>query len=259
MTNKIKHAKGLYLEGIRDGNIWEALNAYTGERYTQHSTGVGDGNEGFAAFFEPFLKRNPVRDIQIVRTIEDGQYVFVHAYQSLNNGESQWVTADIFDTDDQDRMIEHWDVIQEYTAENGSGRSMVDGATEVEDIEKTEENRAFMERFCNVILLGGEFDRMKEFMAEDYAQHSPEGSDGLAGFAKLKATLDAEGKTIKFWKVHRLVVQGNFAATLGHLQLGQSHYCTIDIYRIKDGQIVEHWDVTEKILAPEEWNNQGKF
>ena len=77
MSKKLQNAENLYMEGIRDGNMQEALDKYTGERYTEHSTGVGDGKEGFMAFFGPFLQRNPVRDIQIVRAIEDGQYVFV--------------------------------------------------------------------------------------------------------------------------------------------------------------------------------------
>ena len=93
---RVANAKGLYLEGIRDGNMAEALDKYIGARYTQHSTGVRDGKDGFIEFFAPFIERNPIRDIQMVRVIEDGQFVFVHAYQSLNNGEAQWVTADIF-------------------------------------------------------------------------------------------------------------------------------------------------------------------
>ena len=61
---------------------------------------MADGTEGFIDFFTPFLERNPVRDIQVMRAIEDGHYVFCHVYQSLNNGEAKWVTADLFDTDD---------------------------------------------------------------------------------------------------------------------------------------------------------------
>ena len=44
-----------------------------------------------------------------------------------------------------------------------------------------------------------------------------------------------------------------------HVQKAQSHFAVFDIFRAKDGQLVEHWDVQEKILAPEEWNNSGKF
>lgn len=259
-TQKTEHAKGLYLEGIRDGNIWEALNAHTGERYTQHSTGVGDGAQGFADFFGPFLERNPIRDIQVVRAIEDGPYVFLHVYQSLNTGESQWVTGDLFDTDADDKVIEHWDVIQEFASETVSGRTMVDGPSEIEDLDKTDANKARIAEFCEVVLVGGNYDRVAEFIStEQYDQHNPQVGDGLDGFGAFAAGLAEQGLSMRYWKVHKLIGQGNFVVTLSHMQMGDNHFCLFDIFRLKDGLIVEHWDVSEKILAPELWNNQGKF
>ncbi|MFA0382360.1 nuclear transport factor 2 family protein, partial [Vibrio sp. 10N.222.54.A3] len=87
MSNKLANATNLYMEGIRDGHALEAVTKYTGQRYTQHSTGVRNGIDGFVEFFEPFLKRCPVRDIKIIRSIVDGQFVFVQAFQDINNGE----------------------------------------------------------------------------------------------------------------------------------------------------------------------------
>ena len=55
MNNKVNNAKALYMEGIRDGNAKDAVEKYTGARYTQHSTGVRDGKEGFLEFFETRL------------------------------------------------------------------------------------------------------------------------------------------------------------------------------------------------------------
>jgi len=259
-TRKVGNAKGLYLEGIRDGNMREALDKYTGERYTQHSTGVGDGKQGFMEFFGPFLEQNPVRDIQVVRAIEDGRYVFVHVYQSLNNGEAKWVTADLFDTDDQDRMIEHWDVIAPLVEETVSGRSMVDGPTEVTDLDKTEANKQHVQAFFETVLLGGQFDKAADYISpERYDQHNPHIEDGLAGLGKHVHGMVAEGVKAKYRKLHHLIGQGNFVVGFSHLQRGDSHYAVFDIFRLKNGKLVEHWDVQEKILAPEEWNNSGKF
>ncbi len=61
--------RALYPESIRDTRAREAVTTFTGRRYTQHSTGVSDGFEGFIEFFEPFVERNPERDIQVVRGI----------------------------------------------------------------------------------------------------------------------------------------------------------------------------------------------
>ena len=252
-TKKIHHATGLYLDGIRDGNIWGALQAHTGARYTQHSTGVGDGKQGFADFFAAFVQRYPVRNVHIIRAIEDGQYVFLHVLQSLNNGASQWVTADLFDTDDNDRVIEHWDVIQEFQTETQSGCSMIDGPTEVGDLAQTDNNKALVQEFCDCVLIGRQFDKATDFISsKHYVQHHPNIADGFATWVKA-------ARAIHYWKVHRLMGQGHFVVTLSHTQIGKSHYCVCDIFRLSSGLIVEHWDVTEKILAPEEWNNQGKF
>ncbi len=89
MNQKLTNATSLYMDGIRDGNVRRAVETYTGDRYTQHSTGVADGVEGFVEFFEPFIARNPVRDIRIVRSLVDGNHVFVQAYQDINNGEAR--------------------------------------------------------------------------------------------------------------------------------------------------------------------------
>lgn len=259
-SSKITNAKGLYLEGIRDGNMREALEKYTGDRYTQHSTGVADGKEGFIDFFTPFLERNPVRDIQVARAIEDGRYVFCHVYQSLNNGEAKWVTADLFDTDDQGRIVEHWDVIAEYVEETASGRSMVDGPTEIEDLDQTEANKAIVQGFVDDVLLGGKADKVTDYIStEQYDQHNPEVEDGLEGFAKHLQEVMATGSAAKYVKVHHLVGQGNFVVIFSQTQMSGDDYAFFDIFRLNAGKIVEHWDVQEKIGPPETWNNSGKF
>ena len=52
------NAISLYMEGIRDGNARDAVTRYTGARYTQHSTGVADGIEGFVAFLRSVVLRD---------------------------------------------------------------------------------------------------------------------------------------------------------------------------------------------------------
>ncbi|MGR3659782.1 MAG: nuclear transport factor 2 family protein [Paracoccaceae bacterium] len=257
---RISNAKGLYLEGIRDGNMTEALDKYTGDRYTQHSTGVRDGKAGFIEFFTPFLENNPIRDIQVVRTIEDGRFVFCHVYQNLGNGEAQWVTADIFDTDDAGRIIEHWDVIAEYKLQTVSGRTMVDGSTEIEDLDQTEANKAVVQGFFDNVLMGGRADLVTDYISTtQYDQHNPDVGDGLEGFGKHLQEIEKSGQVSKYLKVHHLLGQGNFVVVYSHVKQGDDDWAFFDLFRLKDGKIVEHWDVQEKIGPKETWNNSGKF
>ncbi|WP_299157799.1 hypothetical protein [uncultured Tenacibaculum sp.] len=260
MSTKIQNAKRLYLEGIRDGNIQEALDKYTGDSYTQHSAGVGNNKEGFLKFFIPFIKRNPVRDIQIIRAFEDGQYVFVHVYQSLNNGEAKWVTADFFDTDAADRMIEHWDAIQAYEEDTVSGRTMVDGPTEIEDLDKTEANKEHIRKFVDEILIGRNIENITKYVStEQYDQHNPKIGDGIEGLLEHIQKNIANNIKSGYKKLHLLVGQGNFVSILSHVIVNDVDFAFIDIFRLKDGLIVEHWDVQEKILPKNQWENSGKF
>ncbi len=260
MSQKLENAKKLYLEGIRNGKVREAVTKYTGDRYTQHSTGVADGVEGFVAFFEPFVNRCPQRDIRIVRCWEDGNYVFVHVYQNINNGEAQWVTADIFDTDENDKIVEHWDVIQAYEEKTVSGRTMVDGPTKIEDLDKTEENKTLIRNFFDEVLIGGKFDKVTDYIStEQYDQHNPYVGDGLEGFGKHVQEMAEQGIKSSYEKLHLLVGQGNFVATLSHTKMNDEDYCFIDVFRVKDGLIVEHWDIQENILPKDQWGNSGKF
>lgn len=260
MSAKLENAKCLYLEGIRDGNAREAVTKYTGARYTQHSTGVADGVEGFVSFFEPFIANNPVRDIQVVRGLVDGQYVFVHVYQNLNNGAAQWVTMDLFDTDENDKIIEHWDVIQAFEENTVSGHSMVDGPTEVEDLDKTAENKALVSNFLETVLVGGHYDKVADFIsAEQYTQHGTTLADGLQAVQDFLTGLADRGDTLEYIKIHRVIGQGNFVVAYSHVKFEGDEFAVFDLFRVQDGKIVEHWDTMEKILPADQWGNSGKF
>lgn len=73
MSSALENALALYQRGIGDGRLDEVLSTYMGDTYTQHSTGVSDGKAGFKRFFEDFFKRNPSRNIRVVRAFQDGE------------------------------------------------------------------------------------------------------------------------------------------------------------------------------------------
>jgi predicted SnoaL-like aldol condensation-catalyzing enzyme len=247
------------MEGIRDGHVAVALEKYIGDRYTQHSTGVADGKEGFLAFFIPFLAAHPDRDIRIVRAFEDGQYVFVQVHQSLDGGATQWVTTDLFDTDANDKIVEHWDVISAFTGPNPSGHTQVDGSTEINDLELTEANKATIAKFARVVLQGGHFDHIPDFVSDTFVQHNPRIGDGLAAFQQFQERLATAGKCFVYRDVYRIVGSGNFVVTYSRVEIGGDELAVFDIFRLKNGLIVEHWDNMEPVPSLEQARNSGKF
>ena len=107
-----------------------------------------------------------------------------------------------------------------------------------------------------MVLQVGDYGRAGEFISADtYIQHNSLIADGLKAFRELAEA----GKTVSYQKVHRLIGQGNFVVTFGEGNLAGTPLAVFDIYRLADGQIVEHWDNMEPISAPDEANNGGKF
>ena len=257
MSTRLEHAKGLYLEGIRDGHVREAVTSHTGERYTQHSAGVADGVEGFVAFFEPFVARNLKRQIEIVRAIEDERHVFLHVYQSLNHGEAQWVTTDLFDTDDGGRIIEHWDVISPFEGPGPSGHTQVDGAYDIEDLELTEYNKGRVRLFIAEVLQNGDLDNYDDYVAEDLIQHAVGLEDGREAMRyRIEDALDAGAKCECVFK---LIGQGNFVVSYSKSVMGDEAVASFNIWRLSESLIVEHWSNSETIAPRAEWANSGKF
>ena len=260
MGARLDNAKALYVEAINDGDYVAAINKYAGDRYTQHSTPVKDGKEGFIEFFADFVERNPERDIEIVRGFEDGQYVFLHVVQHLNGGASRWVTADIFDTDAQARLIEHWDIIGEWVDDTVSGHTQVDGPTEPTDLDKTEENKTLVAGFVTDVLKNGQFNKLADYISsETYIQHNPQVGDGLEGLGAFVESLTEQDLSMVYEEIHNVVGCGNLVAVLSKMNFGGTGMAVIDLFRVDKGLIVEHWDVMEEIPPVDQWVNSGKF
>jgi SulP family sulfate permease len=250
------NALGLYLGAIRDGHPHGAASAYTGARLTQHSSGVRDGAAGFVEFFDPFIERNPVRYVRIVRSIEDGRHVFLHVFQSLNHGESEWVTTDFFDTDADDRVIEHWGIVAPYPGHTESGRTAIDGPTEISDLDRTGENKAIVRKMIKkVLMVGGKPSQVDRYVSDTYARHNSELADGVSSFHDLAAAGDA----LIYDEIVLLVGEGDFVASLCRVRKGDIAYAQTDVFRLKQGLIVEHWANSEVVPPEEQWVNSGPF
>lgn len=248
MNRKLENATNLYLEGIRDGNARLAVTKYTGKRYTQHSTGVRNGIEGFVEFFEPFLERCRVRDIRIIRSITDGQYVFLQVYQDINNGEAKWITTDLFDTDQNDKIIEHWDVISAFETPAGSENDQINGSTEIEDIEATDENKETIRDFmCDVMVLGQK-DKLDAYINRNaLVVHC---SSDTGAFDEYIGA---------YHQVFKIIGQENFVVAYSRVLREGEEQARFDLFRLKNGRIEEIWVNHEPVPPKQEWVNGGKF
>ena len=255
MGKGLDNVRDIYLDGIAGGNTRAAVLRNTGHRYTQHSTGVADGAEGFLAFFEPFVARNPKRDIEIIRIFEDGPWVFCCAYQSLNDGAAQWVTMDMFYTNPDGLILEHWDTIAPYVQDSKSGEDMVKGTRDVDLGADGPASKAVVLEYTKQVLQERKHDKLSAFVSQDITQHATAIGAGLTGLADWLAS-DAAGQ---YEMLFQLMGQGDFVATYGKRHVGGKDIAVFDLYRIAGGLIVEHWMNQEEISPRADWGNSGKF
>lgn len=226
------------------------------EKYIQHNLGVGDGLAGFGAVMqnapEGGFKAN------VVRAFEDGDYVFTHTEYDFFGPKAAF---DVFRFE-EGLIVEHWDNMLEVQKPNPSGHTQLDGSTVLTDLEKTEANKAKVKEFIETILLKGEMDQVTQYInPENYVQHNPAVADGLEGFGAAMKYFAENGLVMEYVTLHKVLGQGNFVLTLSEGKFGKGEPTAFyDLFRLKDGLIVEHWDVIAPIPPKSEWkNDNGKF
>ncbi len=225
-------------------------------KYIQHNLGVADGLAGFGAVL-PQLPPNTAK-ANTVRAFQDGDFVFT---QTDYNFFGPKIGFDIFRFEDG-KIVEHWDnLIEKPTSPNPSGHTMIDGPTEIKDLDKTEPNKAFVKGFIEDILVNGKMEKIGGYFdGDNYIQHNPQIGDGLSGLGKAMQYMASKGISMKIDKVHRVLGEGNFVLVVSEGTFGGVPTSYYDLFRVENGKIAEHWDVMETIAAKAEWKNaNGKF
>ncbi len=224
-------------------------------RYIQHNPQTQEGSEGLASLFKRLSKTEP--KVNIVRVFEDEDFVFGHTEYDFA---SRKIGFEIFRFEDG-QAVEHWDNIQSRLGPNPSGHSMVDGPTEVTDIELTEANRCFVRSFIETVLIDGQLDQLASFVDEKvFVEHNPRLADEVSGLRSAFEEMDGCQKRIHYQRLHRVLAEGCFVLSVSEGAYDGVHSAFYDLFRIANGKVAEHWDTTEKIAPQSEWKNtNGKF
>ena len=110
-----------YYRTAYEGSPREAVEKYVGAEYIQHNPNVGNGKQPFIEYFERMAKEYPNKSIHFVRSIAEGDLVALHTHQVWPDGD-EYVTMDIFRFDENGKIVEHWDAVQEIPKESANAQ-----------------------------------------------------------------------------------------------------------------------------------------
>lgn len=234
-----------------------AVSYINPNHYVQHNLDIADGLAGFGAVLQAIPKGTA--KARVKRAIQDGDYVMT---QTEYNFFGPKVGFDVFRFENG-QIVEHWDNLQELVGKNPSGRTQLDGTTEIRDLEKTKQNKALVSDFVHTILIKGDMSQLNHFIGSgkgEYIQHNPAIADDLSGLGKALGDLAQAGMPLIYKENYKILGEGNFVLAISEGTFMNQHVAFYDLFRVDNNKLVEHWDAIQTIPAQNKWKNtNGKF
>ncbi|EHS59735.1 stalk domain-containing protein [Paenibacillus sp. Aloe-11] len=246
------------LKSFETGDTKAAETWISKDQYIQHNLGFASGRDALLQGISQ-LKGTNVQ-VEIHRVIQDGNYVAVHYKESIAGKTS--IVFDIFRFDGNGKIVEHWDNIQDSAPANPSGRTMIDGTTQITDRNQTEKNKTLIRKFVDDILVGKNRAALESYYNGDhYIQHNPLFGDGVSGLKQAFSAAGGQGASFGYDQVHMVIGEGNFVLVVSEIKSPQGTSTAVyDMWRVENGKVAEHWDVVQDVPPKAEWKNtNGKF
>jgi predicted SnoaL-like aldol condensation-catalyzing enzyme len=120
-------------------------------------------------------------------------------------------------------------------------------------------NKRLVLTFYSHVIGRKDFESARKYMGETYRQHSPYATDGHAGLAAFVKFFKENFPNHRY-EVKKVLAEGDMVVLHLHGMGGMNPYGeqVVDFFRIKDGKVVEHWDVIQPIPEKSE-NPNGVF
>lgn len=127
------------------------------------------------------------------------------------------------------------------------------------DAKQMEENKKIIAAFYDAALNKKDFAEASKYLGSRYTQHNPVAADGPEGLKAFLAFLKDKFPNNKS-EIKRIFADGDYVIVHVHAvrEPGTRGNAIIDIFKLENGKVVEHWDVIQPI--PEKAaNNNGMF
>jgi predicted SnoaL-like aldol condensation-catalyzing enzyme len=116
------------------------------------------------------------------------------------------------------------------------------------DLAKEERNRAFVIDFYERVFNRHELKVAEDLVVEKYVQHNPNFPTGRAAFIEILAKRFQQNPQAHA-RIVRSAVDGDLVYLHTHSRLNPDDRgrAIVNIFRVADGKVVEHWDISQPV------------
>jgi predicted SnoaL-like aldol condensation-catalyzing enzyme len=113
-----------------------------------------------------------------------------------------------------------------------------------------EQNKKTVEALYDAAFNKKDMKLAETYMGPYYKQHNPFAKDGAAGLAGFVDYLKAKDPSFRI-QILRVFADGDYVIThvWSHDDANPRGGMAMDIFRLENGKVVEHWDVNQQIPA----------
>lgn len=248
-------------------NDYDAFMAAAADPYIQHSPDLADG-------WEPvwdLLKNRPANfSTRQMQWLGQGGFLdnggFLVMFREVNRGDGipPSKIIDLMRFDENGKYAEHWDIRQPLSDETASGRSETAAASIFIDnpVAYSEQievaNKQIAADFLNLAFNQGNLDTaLTDYVDENYIQHNPLIADGVE---PVRQAFESGNIPALCYDIQHILAQNDLVVVYSKVTSAEGISAVVDILRIRDGNLVEHWDVIQPVPPDSEMpHDNGMF
>lgn len=270
-----------YMEEVFNKRKLDVLDDIVAKDRIAHNPGERSGRENLKKLLSEKFRQFPEIYADVKRIVAGGDLVVTQSHYTFRKRDrgndrapGSEAVADIFRLANG-KIVEHWNVIQSPIPEKSvNGNTMFDGGSQYKRMNRKEktggdetENKEIVMRYMRDFINGRKIDALDDIMAEDWIAHNPGERNGREALKTLAAQWFRQFPELHA-DVKRIVADGDLVAIQSHYTVRKRDRgndratgsgATVDIFRLENGEIVEHWDVVQRPIPKKSANENTMF